>query len=681
MLADPKARGLAERFALQWLDLAALGETVKPDAKRYPQFTPKLADAMKQEAILLVDKVLREDRPLTELLSADYTFVNADLAKLYGLKDVTGGEMRPVKLPDRTRGGLLAWPASTRSPATRCGPARCCGASGCWPGCSAARCRRRRPTPGSCRRTIRPATASGHSATNWRLTASGPSARRATAGWTRSGSAWRTSTPSGRWRTKGRDGPADRRGRRPARRPDVQRSAELRNVLLSRKDEFERNVTKKLLGYALGRDLRAEGRRPGQFDQCVVDDALAAMKKADGRSAVVLETIALSKPFGSGTRRSRKHTRKRKTSGVGPVYPRGIVTRAWSLQRPRPGAWSGVVGRRSPGLVKVGRSAARALHEGSQPRCPAPGNSRAEPSSAVPVPRCPCPVGRDERGLRRDGAGGGGECRRKWRVPLASPRLRASLPSGLGFLFFPNGVWKDTWFPKQPGKDFDLPFAPRTAGRPQAGHHHPVRAGQGPQPRRRRALRQDRQLAHRAGRRQDGPARRSTSAGSRWTSSWPRRSASTRRCRRWSWASTRSSPASTASWGTPGCTPRTSPGGARGSRWPRRSTPAWRTSGCSARKDVGGKPVGGGQAQGDRRSLLDAPSATPPRAGQARPRRPVQARRVPRLGPVGREAARALRPVGTDGGPGSVRWTPPTSPGDVKLPPHEPPPTTASTCG
>jgi mono/diheme cytochrome c family protein len=297
MLADPKARGLAERFALQWLDLAGLGETVKPDAKRFPQFTPKLATAMKQEAVLLVDKVLREDRPLTELLSADYTFVNEDLAKLYGLKDVVGGEMRQVTLPDRNRGGLLGMAGvhAVTSYALRTSPVL----RGKW--VLAGLLGGKVPPPPPDAGELPPDDKAGDGKKSFRQSLEAHRERAECASCHNRmdplGFGLENFDAIGRWRTTDATGqPIDATGELPGGQK-FNGPAELREVLLKRRDEFERNVTKKLLGYALGRDLRANGRRPGQFDQCVVDDCLSAMKKADGKSASVLETIVLSKPF------------------------------------------------------------------------------------------------------------------------------------------------------------------------------------------------------------------------------------------------------------------------------------------------------------------------------------------------------------------------------------------------
>ena len=76
MLRDAKAVGGADNFVGQWLGLRALGETIKPDGKKYPEFTPELAAAMRREPVELFAHLVRENRPLLELLDADYTFAD-----------------------------------------------------------------------------------------------------------------------------------------------------------------------------------------------------------------------------------------------------------------------------------------------------------------------------------------------------------------------------------------------------------------------------------------------------------------------------------------------------------------------------------------------------------------------------------------------------------------------------
>jgi hypothetical protein len=106
MLADSRSEALASRFATQWLRLQDL-QKVEPDALAFPYFDELLADSMARETELLFDHIVREDRPMLELITADYTFVNERLAKHYGIAGVSGPVFRRVKYTDDKRRGLL----------------------------------------------------------------------------------------------------------------------------------------------------------------------------------------------------------------------------------------------------------------------------------------------------------------------------------------------------------------------------------------------------------------------------------------------------------------------------------------------------------------------------------------------------------------------------------------------
>jgi mono/diheme cytochrome c family protein len=97
MLKDPKAEALAVNFAGQWLNLRALDASA-PLPLIYPDFDDPLRQAMRREVELLFDTIVREDHPITELLTADYTFVNERLAKHYGIKNIYGSQFRRVSL-------------------------------------------------------------------------------------------------------------------------------------------------------------------------------------------------------------------------------------------------------------------------------------------------------------------------------------------------------------------------------------------------------------------------------------------------------------------------------------------------------------------------------------------------------------------------------------------------------
>jgi len=103
MLTDRRSEALATRFAAQWLRLQDL-EKIHPDYLLFPQYDDTLAQAMQRETELFFDSIVREDRPVLDLLTADYTFVNERLAKHYNIANVTGSEFKRVALPEYRRG-------------------------------------------------------------------------------------------------------------------------------------------------------------------------------------------------------------------------------------------------------------------------------------------------------------------------------------------------------------------------------------------------------------------------------------------------------------------------------------------------------------------------------------------------------------------------------------------------
>jgi hypothetical protein len=108
MLADPRARSLSDDFAFQWLHLSKLDE-ITPDRGQFPHASGLLdpRGLMKEELRLFLDSVLRSDRSVYDLLTADYTFLNERLAMLYGIETVKGSHFRRVTLADPARHGLL----------------------------------------------------------------------------------------------------------------------------------------------------------------------------------------------------------------------------------------------------------------------------------------------------------------------------------------------------------------------------------------------------------------------------------------------------------------------------------------------------------------------------------------------------------------------------------------------
>ena len=110
MLRDDRALGLVTEFAGNWLDFRRFEESNTVDRQRFPGFTNELRQAMFEEPIRFVGDVIRNDRPVLDLLYGRYTFVNPVLARHYGMSEVAGGSDRWVRVDnarDYERGGLL----------------------------------------------------------------------------------------------------------------------------------------------------------------------------------------------------------------------------------------------------------------------------------------------------------------------------------------------------------------------------------------------------------------------------------------------------------------------------------------------------------------------------------------------------------------------------------------------
>ncbi|HEY7448832.1 MAG TPA: DUF1592 domain-containing protein [Vicinamibacterales bacterium] len=106
MLRDARSESLATRFAAGWLHLAEL-ESMTPDALLYPLYDRTLAQALRRETELFFDSIVRDDRNVLDLLTANYTFVNERLALHYGIPGILGSRFRRVEVTSGDRRGLL----------------------------------------------------------------------------------------------------------------------------------------------------------------------------------------------------------------------------------------------------------------------------------------------------------------------------------------------------------------------------------------------------------------------------------------------------------------------------------------------------------------------------------------------------------------------------------------------
>jgi Protein of unknown function (DUF1592)/Protein of unknown function (DUF1588)/Protein of unknown function (DUF1587)/Protein of unknown function (DUF1585)/Protein of unknown function (DUF1595) len=106
MLANPRANALVTNFAFQWLQVDSM-DKIQADPNVFPYFDEDLRIAFRKEMELFVGSILLKDRPVTDLLTANWSYLNERLALHYGIRDVRGSEFRRVELTDSHRFGLL----------------------------------------------------------------------------------------------------------------------------------------------------------------------------------------------------------------------------------------------------------------------------------------------------------------------------------------------------------------------------------------------------------------------------------------------------------------------------------------------------------------------------------------------------------------------------------------------
>lgn len=290
MLADPRSRALFDGFGAQWLGVGGLKEKSFDPAK-FPQMTPPLRAAMYDEARLFFESIIRDNRSVTGFVQSDYTFLNGTLAALYGLeKSVTGPEMRKVKLADANRGGILGMPgilAMTSMPTRTSAVKR-----GVWvleqvlgehvpPAPPNVPTLEKQDQQKVATMTLRQRTelhrtnavcASCHKVLD------------------PIGFGLENFDAIGRWRDKDDSGGAiDAAGELPGGK-HFSSPRELKTIIAGRKTDLARNLTEKLLAYALCRQL--EG-----YDEIVVDQIMQRIAKDDFRMQSLISEIVLSYPF------------------------------------------------------------------------------------------------------------------------------------------------------------------------------------------------------------------------------------------------------------------------------------------------------------------------------------------------------------------------------------------------
>ncbi len=287
MLADAKARRFATSFTEQWLKLRDLGSTVGPDPDRFPEFTEALAADCKTEAVLLVEHVFRENRPLGELIDCDYTFVNERLAQHYGLAGVEGEAFRQVRFNDRRRGGVLtmAGPLTLASYPQRTSPVlrgvwvleQILGAPTPPPPPDVPELEEGEQVAG---RSLREQLAAHRE----QATCAGCHQRIDPLGF-----ALEAFDPIGRWRDRVAGEPVDDRAELPDG-TEFSGPEGLKQVLNQRREEFARTFTERLLAYALGRGIEND-------DFCLVERLMDAGRDSDFAAQRLIVEIVDSPVF------------------------------------------------------------------------------------------------------------------------------------------------------------------------------------------------------------------------------------------------------------------------------------------------------------------------------------------------------------------------------------------------
>jgi len=290
LLKHPRARALFDGFGSQWLRVGGLDKQVF-DPKVFPQMTPVLRKAMFEEARLFFESIVRENQPVIRFVNSDYTFMNEPLAEVYGLgSSVKGAQMRRVRLKDPNRGGILGMPAvlAATSFPNRTSAVR----RGVW-ALEQVLGERVPPPPPDVPEleeqeeknvaglTLRQRT---------ELHRTDPVCANCHKVLDPIGFGLENFDAIGRWRDRNGEGLAiDSAGELPSGET-FSTPAELKTLLAKREADLARNLTERLMAYALGRQL--EG-----YDEIVIDQLMGKIAKDDYRVRTIITEVIASYLF------------------------------------------------------------------------------------------------------------------------------------------------------------------------------------------------------------------------------------------------------------------------------------------------------------------------------------------------------------------------------------------------
>lgn len=290
MIGDPRSQALFDGFGVQWLGIGDLrGKTFDP--KKFPEMTTALRAAMYVELRMFFESIVRENRSVIGFIDSDYTFLNEPLARIYGLeKSVTGSQMRRVQLANANRGGILGMPGTLAmtSFAERTSPVK----RGAWvleqvlgehipPPPADVPALENQNQKQVANLTLRQRT---------ELHRTDPACMSCHKILDPIGFGLENFDAIGRWRDQDDSGgPIDAAGELPGGRRFAT-PKELKAIIAGRKDDLARNLTEKLMAYALCRPI--EG-----YDEVVLDRLVDNIAREDYRMQTLITEIVTSYPF------------------------------------------------------------------------------------------------------------------------------------------------------------------------------------------------------------------------------------------------------------------------------------------------------------------------------------------------------------------------------------------------
>jgi cytochrome c553 len=286
MLKDPKSSALVDDFGGQWLQFRGL-ESHEPDRKKFQQYTEYTKMSIQKETELFLANLIREDRPITDLIDAKYTFLNQRLAEFYGIPGVQGAEFRKVDLTGANRQGVLTQASvlTMSSYANRTSPVL----RGKWVLENILNTPPPAPPPDTPRLDEKTAGVSAPLRQQLEEHRANAVCASCHSRMDPLGFALENYDAIGQWREKDGKFPIDASGQLPDGRKFVGTKG-LTEILMSDPKAFAKAVTEKLLIYALGRGLES-------YDRPVVNQIVAGLAADRYRFSSLVLGVVNSVPF------------------------------------------------------------------------------------------------------------------------------------------------------------------------------------------------------------------------------------------------------------------------------------------------------------------------------------------------------------------------------------------------